>query len=86
VEVALKPEAASVPLFYMLSEGLHLAGSCAFSDETYQAAVGHLIDGRVPAGRLISERVSLADTPSALLRLRTPGTLVRILSRPWDGL
>jgi threonine dehydrogenase-like Zn-dependent dehydrogenase len=86
VEVALTPEAASVPLFYMLSEGLHLAGSCAFSDETYQAAVGHLIDGRVPAGRLISERVSLADTPSALLRLRTPGTLVRILSRPWDGL
>jgi threonine dehydrogenase-like Zn-dependent dehydrogenase len=86
VEVALTPEAASVPLFHMLSEGLRIAGSCAFSDETYRAAVGHLGGGRVPVERLISERVSLADTPSALVRLRTPGTLVRILSRPWDGL
>jgi threonine dehydrogenase-like Zn-dependent dehydrogenase len=84
VEVALTPEEAALPLFFMLSEGLRIAGSCAFSDETYRAAVDHLINGRVPVHRLISERVSLADTPSALERLRTPGTLVRILSRPWD--
>jgi threonine dehydrogenase-like Zn-dependent dehydrogenase len=84
VEVALTPEKVSVPLFSMLSEGLHLAGSCAFSDETYRAAVGHLINGQVPVEPLISERVSLDGTPDALVRLRTPGTLVRILSRPWD--
>jgi threonine dehydrogenase-like Zn-dependent dehydrogenase len=82
VEVALTPETASVPLFHMLSEGLRLAGACAFSDETYRAAVDHLVHGRVPAGRLISERVSLADTPDALVRLRSPGELVRILCRP----
>jgi threonine dehydrogenase-like Zn-dependent dehydrogenase len=74
--------AASVPLFHMLSEGLRLAGACAFSDETYRAAVDHLVHGRVPAGRLVSERVSLADTPGALVRLRSPGELVRILCRP----
>jgi len=34
--------------------------------------------------RLVSERVSLADTPAALKRLQTPGSLVRIISRPWQ--
>jgi hypothetical protein len=34
--------------------------------------------------KLVSERVSLDDTPDALVRLRTPGTLVRIISRPWN--
>ena len=84
VEVALTPEEAQVPLFYLLSEGLRVAGSCAFSDQTYAQAVDHLVNGRVPVERLISERVPLAATPDALVRLRTPGTLVRILSRPWD--
>jgi threonine dehydrogenase-like Zn-dependent dehydrogenase len=82
VEVALTPEVASVPLFGMLSEGHHLVGACAFSDETYRESVAHLAAGRVPVERLVSERVPLADTPSALKRLQTPGSLVRILSRP----
>ena len=82
VEVALTPEVASLPLFGMLSEGLHLVGACAFSDETYRESVAHLAAGRVPVQRLVSERVSLADTPDALRRLQTPGSLVRILSLP----
>jgi threonine dehydrogenase-like Zn-dependent dehydrogenase len=82
VEVALTPEVASVPLFAIISDGLHMVGSCAFSDETYRESVAHLAAGRVPVERLVSERVSLADTPDALRRLQTPGTLVRILSRP----
>jgi threonine dehydrogenase-like Zn-dependent dehydrogenase len=82
VEVALTPEVASLPLFGMLSEGLHLVGACAFSDDTYRESVAHLAAGRVPAERLISERVTLEETPSALKRLQTPGSLVRILSRP----
>jgi hypothetical protein len=68
----------------MLSEGLHLVGACAFSDETYRAAVDHLIHGRAPVDRLVSERVSLERIPDALVRLRTPGTLVRIIARPGD--
>jgi hypothetical protein len=44
--------------------------------------VDHLIGGELPVDRLISERVSLADTPDALVRLRDPGALVRILSKP----
>jgi threonine dehydrogenase-like Zn-dependent dehydrogenase len=83
VEVALTPESVPVQLFHLLSEGLHLVGSCAFSDETYRTAVGHIAAGQVPVERLISERVSLAGTPDALVRLRSPGELVRILSRPW---
>jgi threonine dehydrogenase-like Zn-dependent dehydrogenase len=82
VEVALTPEAPAVPLFHMLSEGLHLVGSCAFSDATYAEVVDHLVNGRAPVDRLVSERVSLADTPDALVRLRTPGSLVRILAKP----
>jgi threonine dehydrogenase-like Zn-dependent dehydrogenase len=82
VEVALTPEAPSVPLFHVLSEGLRLVGACAFSDATYREVVDHLIHGRVPADRLVSERVSLDGTPDALVRLRTPGSLVRILCRP----
>ena len=82
VEVALTPEAPPLPLFGMLSEGLHLVGACAFSDETYRTAVDHLIHGRAPVDRLVSERVTLEGTPDALVRLRTPGALVRVISRP----
>jgi threonine dehydrogenase-like Zn-dependent dehydrogenase len=84
VEVALTPEVASVPLFGIISDGLHLVGSCAFSDETYAESVAQLAAGQVPVERLVSERVSLAQTPDALRRLQAPGSLVRILSRPWD--
>jgi threonine dehydrogenase-like Zn-dependent dehydrogenase len=84
VVVAITPEAPPLPLFGMLSEGLHLVGACAFSDETYRESVEHLAAGRVPVERLVSERVSLADTPDALRRLQTPGTLVRIISHPWE--
>lgn len=82
VEVALNPETAGVPLLELVGGGLRLAGSCAFSFGTYQAAVDHIASGRVPVARLISERVSLAATPDALARLRTPGDLVRVLARP----
>ena len=82
VEVALTPEAASVPLFPLISEGHHVVGSCAFSDETYRESVGYLASGSVPVERLVSQRVSLDGTPDALRRLQTPGTLVRIISRP----
>jgi (R,R)-butanediol dehydrogenase/meso-butanediol dehydrogenase/diacetyl reductase len=82
VEVALTPESAAVPLFPLVGEGLRLAGSCAFSYPAYRAAVEHIAAGRVPVTALISERVSLDDTPSALVRLRTPGELVRVLTRP----
>lgn len=82
VEVALTPEVASLPLFGMLSEGLRLVGACAFSDETYRESVAHLAAGKLPVERLVSERVSLEQTPSALKRLQTPGSLVRILSLP----
>jgi threonine dehydrogenase-like Zn-dependent dehydrogenase len=82
VEVALTAEAAAVPLGPLVGDGLRLAGSCAFSYPAYQAAVGHIASGRVPAGDLISERVNLAATPSALVRLRQPGDLVRVLTCP----
>jgi len=82
VEVALTPEAPPVPLFGVVSDGLHLVGACAFSDATYRAAVGHLASGRAPVQRLVSERVTLDATPQALVRLRTPGSLVRVISRP----
>jgi threonine dehydrogenase-like Zn-dependent dehydrogenase len=82
VEVALTPEQPTLPLFHMISDGLRAVGSCAFSDDTYRRVVDHLIGGELPVDRLISERVSLADTPDALVRLRAPGALVRILSKP----
>jgi threonine dehydrogenase-like Zn-dependent dehydrogenase len=82
VEVALTAEAAAVPLGPLVGDGLRLAGSCAFSYPEYAAAVGHIVAGRVPVGSLVSERVSLAGTPDALARLRQPGDLVRVLTRP----
>jgi threonine dehydrogenase-like Zn-dependent dehydrogenase len=84
VEVALTPESAPVPLFPLISEGHHVVGSCAFSDETYRESVGYLASGQVPVERLVSERVSLDGTPDALRRLQTPGALVRIIARPWQ--
>jgi len=82
VEVALTPEQATIPLFGILSDGQHIVGACAFSDETYRESVAHLVAGQVPVERLVSERVSLDGTPDALRRLQTPGTLVRIISHP----
>ena len=82
VEVALTPETPPVSLMGMVGSGLRLAGSCSFSPPEYEAAVGHIATGRVPAADLISERVGLDALPSALVRLRHPGSLVRVLARP----
>jgi threonine dehydrogenase-like Zn-dependent dehydrogenase len=84
VEVALSPEIQPVALFRLVSEGLTLTGSCAFDGATYDRAVEHIAAGRVPVASLISERVGLDATPQALVRLRKPGELVRLLTRPWD--
>jgi len=82
VEVALTSDVPSVPLFGLVQGGLRLYGTCAYSYATFEAAVDHIAAGRVPVEEIISERVSLDDTPDALHRLRTPGELVRILSLP----
>jgi (R,R)-butanediol dehydrogenase / meso-butanediol dehydrogenase / diacetyl reductase len=82
VEVALATEAPNVSLFGLVQGGFRMAGTCAYSYPTYEAAVEHIAAGRVPADAIISERVSLDETPAALARLQTPGDLVRILSLP----
>jgi threonine dehydrogenase-like Zn-dependent dehydrogenase len=82
VEVALSDEAAAVPLDVLVGEGLHLTGSCAFDAPEFRTAVDAVVTGRIPAGSLISERVDLSATPDALVRLRTPGELVRVLTVP----
>jgi threonine dehydrogenase-like Zn-dependent dehydrogenase len=84
VEVAVTIEEASVSLFGMAFNGQHLVGSCAYPDETYRESVALLASGRVSVEGLVSERVSLDDTPDALRRMQTPGTLVRVISRPSD--
>ncbi len=85
VEVALMAETAALPLHGLVADGLTLAGSCAFDDATYLRAVEHIATGQVPVASLISERVGLDATPQALTRLRTPGDLVRMLTRPRDS-
>jgi len=82
VEVALTTDVPAVPLFDLVQGGLRMYGTCAYSYQTYEAAVRHIATGRVAVADLISERVSLDGTPDALVRLRTPGDLVRILSLP----
>ena len=63
--------------------GVHRAHSLGFESFVFpRGAVGHLVNGRVPAARLISERVPLEGLPSALERLRSPGELVRVLMTP----
>ncbi|WP_285486745.1 zinc-dependent alcohol dehydrogenase [Amycolatopsis taiwanensis] len=82
VEVALSAEVTGVPMSRMVAEGLRVSGSCAFSNDVYDEAVEHIAAGRVPVAELISERVDLETTPDALVRLRTPGELVRVLAKP----
>jgi threonine dehydrogenase-like Zn-dependent dehydrogenase len=82
VEVALTSDVPSVPLFGLVQGGLRVYGTCAYSYATFEAAVAHIAAGRVPVEEIISERVSLDDTPGALRRLRKPGELVRILTMP----
>ncbi len=84
VAVALTPDVPPVPLFQLVQGGFGVHGTCADSHASYEAAVGHIAAGRVPAGAIISERVSLAGPPSAPSRLRKPGELVRILTMPGE--
>jgi threonine dehydrogenase-like Zn-dependent dehydrogenase len=84
VEVALATDVTPVPSIRLVGEGLTLSGSCAFDAPTYVRAVTHIVTGQAPVACLISERVGLDATPEALVRLRTPGQLVRMLTRPWD--
>ena len=67
----------------MVADGVGLVGSCAFGPTSYAAAVGHIAAGRVPVADIISRRVGLHDIPDMLVRLRTPGELVRVLAKPW---
>jgi threonine dehydrogenase-like Zn-dependent dehydrogenase len=85
VEVALTTDVPAVPLFTLVQGGLSVHGTCAYSYASFEAAVEHIAAGRVPAASIISERVSLDDTPDALERLRTPGELVRLLCLPGQG-
>lgn len=85
VEVALTADVPAVPLFGLVQGGLRLYGTCAYSYQSFEAAVEHIAAGRVPVEAIISERVSLDDTPAALVRLRKPGELVRLLSLPGQG-
>jgi threonine dehydrogenase-like Zn-dependent dehydrogenase len=80
--VALTTDVPAVNLFGLVQGGFRMAGTCAYSYASSEAAVGHIAAGRVPVETIISERVSLDDTPAALVRLRRPGDLVRILSMP----
>jgi len=82
VEVALTTDVPSVPLFGLVQGGLRVHGTCAYSYATFEAAVDHIAAGRVPVDTIISEELSLDDTPDALRRLRSPGELVRILCLP----
>ncbi|CCH89289.1 L-threonine 3-dehydrogenase [Modestobacter italicus] len=82
VVVALTSAAAKVPLGPLVGEGLGLVGSCAFRPIDFTAAVAHVTSGRLPVADLISERVGLQETPDALVRLRRPGDLVRVLTVP----
>ncbi len=82
VEVALADEAPAVPLFPLVSAEQHLVGSCAFAYPEFDAAVAAVVGRQVPVAELISERVGLEDTPDALVRLRRPGNLVRVLTVP----
>jgi threonine dehydrogenase-like Zn-dependent dehydrogenase len=84
VEVALTSETAGVPLLRLVADGLTIVGSCAFDAATYARAVDHIAAGRAPVATIVSERVGLEATPEALVRLRAPGDLVRVLTRPWD--
>jgi (R,R)-butanediol dehydrogenase / meso-butanediol dehydrogenase / diacetyl reductase len=82
VEVALTTDVPAVNLFGLVQGGFRMAGTCAYSYATYERAVELIAAQRVPVAQLISERVSLDDTPDALARLRQPGDLVRVLSLP----
>ena len=82
VVVALSEETAALPLLPLVGAEQHVVGSCAFGHPQFAAALDAVVTGRVPAGDLISERVGLADTPDALVRLRNPGRLVRVLTLP----
>ncbi|MBB3675543.1 zinc-dependent alcohol dehydrogenase [Modestobacter versicolor] len=82
VEVALSGEAAAVPLGPLVGAGLTLTGSCAFTRADFTAAVAHVTTGDPRVTGLVSERVALADVPDALVRLRQPEDLVRVLAVP----
>ncbi|HET6503773.1 MAG TPA: alcohol dehydrogenase catalytic domain-containing protein [Amycolatopsis sp.] len=83
VEVALSSEVVAVSATALVHQGVQLNGSCAFSYDVYEEAVAHIAAGRVPVAELISDRVDLEHTADALVRLRKPGELVRVLSKPW---
>ncbi|MGH9103510.1 MAG: hypothetical protein ACRDYD_11105, partial [Acidimicrobiales bacterium] len=80
---ALGAEPAALDTRLLAGRGLRVVGSCAFAPGTFAAAVDHLVAGRVVAGTLVSERLQLAAASDALVRLRSPGDLVRVLVQPW---
>jgi threonine dehydrogenase-like Zn-dependent dehydrogenase len=83
VLVAFAPRPAAVDTRLFIGQNLHLVGSCAFGTAEYRQAAELLCSGAVNPDPLVSERVTLADAPGALERLRRPGHLVGVLVQPW---
>jgi len=82
VQVALRSDPETVDVGALVGRGLSLVGSCAFRPSDFEAAVQHLLAGRVSGASLVSERVPLEQAPDALVRLRRAGDLVRVLVQP----
>ncbi|MGH3387511.1 MAG: zinc-binding dehydrogenase, partial [Actinomadura sp.] len=83
VEVALAGDPEPIDLRLLVGRNLRLIGSCAFGDAEFTRALDLIAAGRVDAGALVSERVSLPDAPEAFRRLRDPKHLVGVLVQPW---
>jgi threonine dehydrogenase-like Zn-dependent dehydrogenase len=82
VQVALRGDPEPLDVGALVGRGLRLLGSCAFRPADFEAAVGHLLAGRVSGSALVSERVPLEQAPDALVLLRRAGDLVRVLVQP----
>jgi threonine dehydrogenase-like Zn-dependent dehydrogenase len=82
VELGVVSHQVAFPVISLVGNGTTVVGSCAFDYPTYSRAVDDIVSGRAPVASLVSEQVGLDATPDALVRLRTPGDLVRVIARP----
>jgi threonine dehydrogenase-like Zn-dependent dehydrogenase len=80
VGVCMKPDVIEPAL--ALNKELGIEFVFAYSADEFASTLAGIADGRIDVAPVLSEEISLAQTPDAFRRLSADPTLVKVMVRP----
>ncbi len=66
-----------------INKELNVQFVLGYSPQEFAETLGHLAEGKIDAAPMITDKVALADVPTAFEALSQPDTHAKILAEPW---